>query len=178
MIDNAPVNIIFKLDSDEIFGVALFEVPHVADPVVEGEVIDEGVEVEMEILSIARDVEIAHFDGRVAAEDQDWLRFVGVLPQVLHDLVSRHWHLLHVLLPEVVLTLDEIDHCLHVRLPGTIVRNPQGHAVLSEALGYSLQLESNRLWVLPDEIALRPCLEDYQHEENQQRTQINKEVFC
>lgn len=71
MIDNAPVNIIFKLDSDEIFGVALFEVSHVADPVVEGQVIDEGVEVEMEILSIARDVEIAHFDGRVAAEDQD-----------------------------------------------------------------------------------------------------------
>ena len=70
MVEDSPINVILEFDSDKIFGVAFLEVAHVADPVVERQVIDEGVEVKMEILGKARDVEIAHFDGGVAAEDQ------------------------------------------------------------------------------------------------------------
>lgn len=110
VIKDAPIDIVLEFDGHKIFGVAFFEVAHVADPVVEGEVVDEGVEVEMVILSKARDFEIAHPDGGVTAEDQHRLGFIGVLSQVLHDLIGRHRHLLHVFLPEVVLPLDEVYH--------------------------------------------------------------------
>lgn len=101
-----------------------------------------------------------------------------MLSEVLHDLIRSHRHLLHVLLPEFVLPLDEIDHRLHVGFSGTIVGHSQGEAVLSEASGDSLQLEGKGLWVLPDEVALCPGLEDHQHEEDEQGAQIDEQVFC
>ena len=97
-----------------------------------------------------------------------------MLSEVLHDLIGRHWHLLHVLLLEMVLTLDEVYHCLHVWFPWTIVNYPQGHAVFTEAPGDSFKLERKGLWVLPYEVALSPCLQDHHHEEDEQRAQIDK----
>lgn len=71
VVDDAAIDVVLELYSDEVFGVALFEVAHVAHPVVEGEVVDEGVEVKVEVLGIAGDVEVAHSDGGVAAENQN-----------------------------------------------------------------------------------------------------------
>ncbi len=70
VVENSSIDVVLELDGDEVLGVAFFEVAHVADSVVEGEVVDEGVEVEMEVLGEARNIELAHFDGGVAAEDQ------------------------------------------------------------------------------------------------------------
>lgn len=100
-----------------------------------------------------------------------------MLSEVLHDLIGWHWHLLHVLLPEMVLPFDEVNHCLHVRLTRSIVSNSQCYTIFAKASRDSLKLKRNGLWVLPNEIALCPCLQDYQHEENKKRAHINKQVF-
>ncbi len=77
----------------------------------------------------------------------------------------------------MVLPLDEVNHGLHVWLSWTVVSNSQCYAICAEASRHPLELERSRLGVLPDEVALCPCLQNHHHEEDQQRAHIDKQVF-
>lgn len=52
---------------------------------VEAHVVQDGVPVEMIVVSVAGNVSPIHFPGRVRAEHHDRLRFVRVLAQMVHD---------------------------------------------------------------------------------------------
>ena len=85
MRDNAPIDIVFQLDSDIIFRIPSFQVAQIGNPMKQGEVVYDGVKIKMVILCKAGDIEISNPDGGVAAEHEYRLRFVRILREVADD---------------------------------------------------------------------------------------------
>lgn len=110
MLDDSPINIVLELDRNIILGVAFFEIAEVRHAMEEGEVVDDGVEIEVVILSETRDLHFPHPYGGVAAEDQHSLGLVGMVPEILHGILHGHIQLPYITPAEVVLLPDEGQH--------------------------------------------------------------------
>ena len=70
MRDDAPIDIVFQLDSDIIFRISSFQVTQVGNPMKQGKVVDDGVKIKMVILCKAGDIKVSNPDGGVAAEHE------------------------------------------------------------------------------------------------------------
>lgn len=177
MVDDGPIDIVLEFDGDVVLRVALLEVAEVGHAMEEGEVVDDGVEVEVVVLSVAGNLDISYSDGGVAAEDQDCLCLVGVFSQVLHYILHGHIHLANVLSFKVVLLSDEGKHALHVGLLLSVVNHTEGETVLSRTARNGIEGVIGRIGIDPSEVAFSPGLEDEEDEEDDEGTEVDEEVF-
>ena len=85
---DCSINVILKFDGDEILGIAFFKISHIWYAMEEGEVIDNGIKVQMVLVGIARHLYFPYLKTRIAAEYDDRLGFIWPHLQVLTDSVK------------------------------------------------------------------------------------------
>lgn len=71
-----------------------------------GEVVDDGIKIEMVVLCKARDVEVSNPYGGVTTEHENRLSFVWMFREVIDNFTSGYGHLFDIFLTEVVSLTD------------------------------------------------------------------------
>lgn len=100
--NNRSINVKFKLEGHRILWVALFQIAHVRYAVEEGQVVDDGVEIQVILFGPAGYFEVPHLPSRITAKHHDGLRFVRMLCQVFHDILTFDGHLSNIFVIEMI----------------------------------------------------------------------------
>ena len=93
MFDYGSIYIYFQLQSDQIFGVGLFQIAHVWGLMEQGQIVHNCIEIKVIVVGIAWDLKLSHVPTRIATENQYQLSFIFVFVQIAHYFFGGDIHL-------------------------------------------------------------------------------------